>query len=125
MPERIVLAVALAALVASSHADVVNLQCTGFPRKNSYQMLGNNVAVDTARRMVSTLDSDYQWISAEVSEQKIEWSSRHSSGGESIMYVFSLDRATLDLWQTVAANNRAVYTGKGQCQIIQRPQNKL
>ena len=112
-------------MTANAFSNVVNLQCSGFP-KSPWAMLGNNVAVDAARKMVKSLDSGYQWISASISENAIQWVSHGRAGdGTSITYIFALDRAGLLLTQVVSANTRAVYTGRAQCQIVQVPRNRL
>jgi hypothetical protein len=117
--------VLLVMMIANAFADVVNLQCFGFPA-SPWAMRGNNVEVDAARQMIKSLDSHYQWISANFSERSIQWVSHGATGdGTSITYIFGLDRAGLSLYQTVSANNRAVYTGTAQCQISQAPRNKL
>jgi len=111
------LAVMFATMASSAVADVVNLRCFGFPQ-SPWAMLGNNVTVDSDRHMVKSLDSGYQWITANFSGDTVQWVSRGSAGdGTAIVYSFSLDRAGLVLTQVVSANGRAVYTGMGQCSI--------
>jgi hypothetical protein len=110
------LAILLLMSPAIAFADVVNLQCSGFPQ-SAWAMRGNNLAVDATRKMIKSLDSGYQWISASFSENTVQWASHGAAGdGTSITYFFSLDRAGLVLTQVVSANDRAVYTGRGQCQ---------
>jgi len=113
------------AMSTEALAETVDVQCVGFP-KSSWSLLGNNVSVDNTRKMIKSLDSGYQWISASFGEDIIQWVSHGSAGdGTSIQYIFTLGRANLMLTQVVSANGRAVYTGRAQCQIVQSQKNKL
>jgi hypothetical protein len=122
----IVTALAIGLLMPGcAEAEIATFQCTGFP-VNPWALRGDSVEIDVSGARVKSLDTHYQWITATISDDSVQWVSNGATGdGTPITYIFGMGRANLRLIQAVSVNGRAVYTGSAQCEKVPTPQNQF